>query len=140
MLKKIVLSGFLEFNWVYLKWVYSIWYNYNKYNYIFFIELGHKSEMLPHGSYQYDMIIMITLIIFILDGQLLPDFFLGTPEKELGESIENVGGKPRFSSGTDSEAGPEKTFKLIQSVMSDELVKSTGGIYMIKITGNLDFE
>ncbi|XP_078532766.1 hydroxysteroid dehydrogenase-like protein 2 [Lissotriton helveticus] len=69
---------------------------------------------------------------------LLPDFFLDEDPDALTDTIEKHGGSAAFKGGKaqaskDSSAIAE-TFKLIQTTLNDEVVKTTQGIYQFEIT------
>ncbi|XP_069557032.1 hydroxysteroid dehydrogenase-like protein 2 [Brachyistius frenatus] len=72
---------------------------------------------------------------------LLPDFFLDETPEELAQQMEQHGATPAFkpppaSSSTPPSSGPiENTFHLIRSVLSDDVVKSTQGIYQFDLSG-----
>ncbi|XP_069023796.1 hydroxysteroid dehydrogenase-like protein 2 [Embiotoca jacksoni] len=72
---------------------------------------------------------------------LLPDFFLDETPEELAQQMEQHGATPAFkpppaSSSTPPSSGPiEDTFHLIRSVLSDDVVKSTQGIYQFDLSG-----
>ena len=56
----------------------------------------------------------------------------------MGKALEARGGNPRFVDGKDLSAdGPAKTFNMISSLITPELVKDTGAVFLFKIIGML---
>ena len=73
----------------------------------------------------------------LIGAKLLPDFFLDEDPNALRDQLEEEGGKPAF--GGESKAsvasGPAKTFQQIQALLSEDLVKSIGGIFQFNLSG-----
>lgn len=72
-------------------------------------------------------------------AKLLPDFFLDTEDPEaLRDQMEKEGAKPAFGGGNKTamaSSGPAKTFKIIQSLLNEELVKSINGVFQFNLSG-----
>ncbi|KAL4658240.1 hydroxysteroid dehydrogenase-like protein 2 [Arapaima gigas] len=71
---------------------------------------------------------------------LLPDFFLNEEPENITTQIENSGESPLTKSeersAESANNGPvAETFKIIQGVLSPELVKTTQGVYQFDLTG-----
>ncbi|XP_047426536.1 hydroxysteroid dehydrogenase-like protein 2 isoform X2 [Mugil cephalus] len=72
---------------------------------------------------------------------LLPDFFLDETPENLAQQMEQHGATPAFkpppsSTATPPSGGPiENTFEAIRGVLSEDVVKSTQGIYQFDLSG-----
>ncbi|XP_053196639.1 hydroxysteroid dehydrogenase-like protein 2 [Scomber japonicus] len=70
---------------------------------------------------------------------LLPDFFLDEAPENLAKQMEQHGATPAFkppSSSSSASSGPiENTFDVIRSVINEDVVKSTQGIYQFDLSG-----
>lgn len=79
------------------------------------------------------------LLLMSEGAKLLPDFFLDTEDPEaLRDQMEKEGAKPAFGGGNKTatgSSGPAKTFQLIQSLLSEELVKSVNGVFQFNLSG-----
>ena len=72
-----------------------------------------------------------------IGAKLLPDFFLDEDPNALRDQLEEEGGKPAFGGGSKASVarGPAKTFQQIQALLSEDLVKSIGGIFQFNLSG-----
>lgn len=71
---------------------------------------------------------------------LLPDFFLDEAPEALAQKMEEHGATPAFklalSQATPTSSGPiESTFNAIRSIINEDMVKSTQGLYRFDLTG-----
>lgn len=72
---------------------------------------------------------------------LLPDFFLDESPEDLVQIMEEHGATPAFKPPSSqappsSSSGPiEKTFDVIRSVINEDVVKSTNGLYRFDLSG-----
>jgi len=70
---------------------------------------------------------------------LLPDFFLDEAPESLAQQMEQHGATPAFkppSSSSSASGGPvETTFDVIKSVINEDVVKSTNGVYQFDLSG-----
>ncbi|KAM9700031.1 hydroxysteroid dehydrogenase-like protein 2 [Menidia menidia] len=71
---------------------------------------------------------------------LLPDFFLDEAPEQLAQQMEQHGATPAFKPPASSAAPPsggpiENTFEVIRGVLSEDVVKSTQGIYRFDLSG-----
>ncbi|XP_044189093.1 hydroxysteroid dehydrogenase-like protein 2 [Thunnus albacares] len=71
---------------------------------------------------------------------LLPDFFLDEAPESLAKQMEQHGATPAFkppsSSSSSASGGPvETTFDVIKSVINEDVVKSTQGVYQFDLSG-----
>ncbi|KAM7368496.1 hypothetical protein PAMP_012835 [Pampus punctatissimus] len=75
---------------------------------------------------------------------LLPDFFLDEAPESLAKQMEEHGATPAFkrpspsssSSSSSPSSGPiETTFNVIRSVINEDVVKSTQGVYQFDLSG-----
>ena len=68
---------------------------------------------------------------------MLPDFFLEEDPDALRSQMVEEGATPAFSGGskTGASSGPAKTFQQIKSMLSEDLVKSIGGIFQFNLSG-----
>ncbi|KAM8854175.1 hydroxysteroid dehydrogenase-like protein 2 [Synchiropus picturatus] len=71
---------------------------------------------------------------------LLPDFFLDETPEDMVEHLEKHGATPAFqvpsSTASAPSGGPiETTFDVIRSVINEEVVKSTQGVYQFDLSG-----
>lgn len=69
---------------------------------------------------------------------LLPDFFLDEAPEVLMEQMEQHGATPAFKPpSSSSSSGPiESTFEAIRGVLSEDVVKSTQGVYQFDLSGD----
>lgn len=70
-------------------------------------------------------------------GKLLPDFFLEEDPEALRSQMVEEGATPAFSGGskTAASSGPAKTFQQIKGLLSEDLVKSIGGVFQFNLSG-----
>ena len=94
-------------------------------------------------------------------SKLLPDFFLEVSPEQLAEQMKAEGATPAFyksaptggaasaagpSSSTSASAaasatsGPAHTFKLLEGMLSEDLVKKVNGVFQFDLTGECDIE
>jgi len=71
---------------------------------------------------------------------LLPDFFLDIDPNLLRDQLEAEGATPAFGGSTKggeapASGGPAKTFEVMQSMLSEDLVGSVGGVFQFNLTG-----
>ncbi|XP_075993477.1 hydroxysteroid dehydrogenase-like protein 2 [Genypterus blacodes] len=70
---------------------------------------------------------------------LLPDFFLDEAPESLVQTMEEHGATPAFKpppSATPPSSGPiESTFDVIRGIISDDVIKSTQGVYQFDLSG-----
>lgn len=69
---------------------------------------------------------------------MLPDFFLDEDPESLKQQIVDQGGKPVFGGGATASkpaGASSQVFKQIEGLMSEDLVKSIGGIFQFNIKG-----
>ncbi|XP_033738569.1 hydroxysteroid dehydrogenase-like protein 2 [Pecten maximus] len=71
---------------------------------------------------------------WVKGSKLLPDFFLDVDANTLREQMSEGGATPAFG-GTAGGAGPAKTFEAIQSMLSEDLVGSVGGVFQFNLSG-----
>ncbi|XP_045158567.1 hydroxysteroid dehydrogenase-like protein 2 [Mercenaria mercenaria] len=68
---------------------------------------------------------------------LLPDFFLEEDPEYLRQKIVEQGGKPAFGESSKEAQGGEtfQVFKQLEDMMTDDLVKSVGGVFKFDLKG-----
>lgn len=81
-------------------------------------------------------------------SKLLPDFFLDVGPEELAEQMSVHGATPAFyksapggpttskTSAASASGGPAQTFKALEGMMSEELVKKINAVFQFDLTGN----
>ena len=69
-------------------------------------------------------------------SKLLPDFFLDTEDPHLlRQQMAEEGATPAFGGSSSSSGGPAATFQTLKTILNEDLVKSTGGVFQFNLSG-----